>query len=69
MPGIDLKFEWFVYTEDKYTYYIFWKAEGKSWEECFIILNLISDPDKCLVYMFSNFKSGQNFIENLPTPH
>lgn len=69
LPGVDLKFDWCVYTEDKFSYYICKKAEGKSWEECFIILPLVSDPDKFLVYMFSNFKTGINFIENAPTPH
>ena len=58
-----------MYTEDRFSYFIFKKAEGKSWDECFIILPLISDPEKYLVYMFSNFKSGLNFIENLATPH
>jgi len=56
----------FVYTEDKFSYYIFWKAEGKNWEECFVIIPLINDPEKCLVYYFSNFKPGMNFINEQP---
>jgi hypothetical protein len=58
IPSVQIKMKTYTYTEDKFSYYIFRKPEGKTWDECFIIIPLINDPDKCLVYFFSNFKSG-----------
>lgn len=58
IPSISIKINSFTYSEDKFSYYIFRKPEGKTWDEAFIIIPLINDPDKCLVYYFSNFKSG-----------
>lgn len=56
----------FTYSEDKISYYIFRKPEGKTWDECFMIIPLINDPDKCLVYYFSSFKSGVFSIDEKP---
>lgn len=66
IPSVPIKMKSFTYSEDKFSYYIFWKPEGKTWDECFIIIPLINDPDKCLVYYFSSFKSGMFQINDKP---
>jgi hypothetical protein len=65
-PAIPLKFTNFSVSEDQFTYYVLKKPEGKVWDEAFIILPLINNPEKCLVYFFSSFKPGISKLGDKP---
>jgi len=55
-----------MYTEDNFTFFFMRKPVGKTWEEAFVIIPLIDNPDLCLVSYFSTFKTGVKVLDDKP---
>ena len=66
LPKVPMKFKCFEYSEDSFSHFIIKKSEKRNWDECFIILPFVNNPEKCLVYFISSFKSGITELEGKP---
>lgn len=53
LPIIMCKYKCLHFSDESLTHFIIRK--GEKWDECFIVIPFIEDPEKCLIYYYSEF--------------
>ncbi|CAI2382818.1 unnamed protein product [Moneuplotes crassus] len=64
---IFLKFKCMHYSDESLTHFIIRKAE--KWDECFIIIPFIENPDESLVYYYSGFGTKPSHLKDYEDDH
>lgn len=66
-PKIFMKFKCLHYSDESMTHFIVKK--GEKWDECFIIIPFIENPDESLVYYYSGFATNSNHVKEFHQNH
>jgi hypothetical protein len=61
VPLIFCKYKCLHYSDDTNTHFIIRK--GEKWNECFIMIPFIENPEECLVYWYSDFGTKPHHLE------